>query len=397
MAPAGKPGPRDTSLIPAKNVPIDNFPPWEDLNMHYTPLARFPSAPLLLCLGIGLLVRSAPGQSSAVVPGTGTHIDFVGDSFETGEWGFIHNSPKSSRENDEQTRFPNGRSTNGRWFEGPERGQPDSIKRVPTPEGGLSGSQFALSLRTLNSGIPGQSNRKVEQDDLIVDCVSRVGTIPVAEIPNVVTRVYLPPADQWENRSGPHFGFRGTLTTTTWKEEEQRGFGRFGSRGKSVKGLEPYWPGIWVHFQSKTDSKVAEDAAFLTVRGNRLGRDFKVRDISQDEFGWWTLGMSFTGDGMVHYYASPGVDDLTESDYLTSQFPYQYRAERFETMFFNVCNLNDGRSWSTPFVVDDPQLFVVRSERVQAVVQHKLRLMEQRTAQRQARQATPNTSGRRGR
>ena len=71
-------------------------------------------------------------------------------------------------------------------------------------------------MRTLNSGVPGRISNDVQQDDLIVDCISRLGTsIPVSEIPNCVVRVYLPPDDQWENRTGPHFGFRAGVTTTT--------------------------------------------------------------------------------------------------------------------------------------------------------------------------------------
>jgi hypothetical protein len=70
--------------------------------------------------------------------------------------------------------------------------------------------------------------------------------------------------------------------------------------------------------------------------------------------------MSVTPDGMVHYYASPGVEDLTEDDYITSQFPYSYRAERFRTFFYNICSADDGRRWSTSFVVDDPKVYVLR-------------------------------------
>ena len=264
-----------------------------------------------------------------VVPGTGTHIDFVGDPLEDPNWNFIHNHPKSSREQDERTRGPNGRAANGRWFEGPERGQPDMMKVVPTPPAGLPDSHYALLVRTLHSGIPGRVSYDVQQDDLIVDGVARVGAIPVREMPSVVARVYLPPAEEWENRSGPHFGFRSTASTTVWKTEEQpQRFGRLRpTRNRSYRAKEQYWPGIWVHFRSETDRNVSEDSAYLTVRGNRLGHDFKVREISQDEFGWWTMGMSYTADGRVHFYARPGVEPLTAEDHLSSQHPYSYNAE----------------------------------------------------------------------
>ena len=350
----------------------------------------------VICLVTALAFACSTSAYAAapVVPGTGQWIEYVGDDFETGNWSFIHNHPKSSRENDEQLRGPTGRSTNGRWFEGPERGQPDHMKVVATPEGGIPGSERALLVRTLKSGVPGYINRKVEQDDLVVDIARRVnGTIPVSEVPNFVVRVYLPPWEQWEPRSGPHFGIRGTTRTHVTKAREQSY--TTGNRFRRQKRtrmvtsteIEPYWPGMWIHFRNGKDRNNSESSAFLKVRGNKLGHDFKVMEMP--EYGWYTFGMSFTGDGQVHFYAKKGVEDLSELDYLTSQFPYSYRAETFDTFFFNVVNRNDGHSWSTPFVIDDPQLYVVRSSRIDSIVRNKIKYQE-----RQARARNKSTASR---
>jgi len=330
----------------------------------------------LLCASVlglaGLVPRSATAQG--VVPGTGTLIDYVGDTFEDPDWNFVQRAGKSSKENDGRTRSPLGYSANHRWFEGPERGYPDLLKVIPTPDGGLAGSEHALLMRTLHSGVPGMISRDVQQDDLIVDCISRLGTaIRPAELPNCVVRVYLPPPDKWENRSGPHFGFRIGLSTTT--RERKKGLFGFGATEVTA---EPYWPGMWIHFRSETSPNVDQDSAFIKVRGDRLGRDFHVMEIK--EFGWWTLGMSVTADGAVHYYAHPGIEPLTAADHMTTQYPYSFRAEQFRTFFFNVCNQNDGASWSTPFVIDDPQLFVVRSSRIDSIVQRKLEYKKRSTA-----------------
>lgn len=320
-------------------------------------------------------VSSRSFSARAFVPGTGTLIDYVSDDFETDNWRFIHNLPKSSRENDDRVRSPSGYATNGRWHEGPERGHPDHMRVVPTPEGGLPGSEQALLIRTLNSGVPGGHSYDVQQDDLIASCVSRLsGSISVSEMPSAVTRVYLPPADQWENRTGPHFGFRVSVTTMA---TEKKSFGFFGSRTETTN--EPYWPGMWIHFRSKTSRRIKEDSAFLTIRSETSGRDFRALKIPADQFGWWTLGMSISADGMVHYYAHAGIEDLTAQDHLASKYPYGYRALRFRTYFFDVCNKNDGRTWSTPFVIDDPQLYLVNATRVTSVVERK-----QQRAQRQA-------------
>jgi hypothetical protein len=318
--------------------------------------------------------------SSAFVPGTGTSIDYVGDDFEDSTWQYIHKHPKSSREQDERVRMPTGGSTNGRWYEGPERGQPDQVEIVPTPAGGLEGSARALLMRTLHSGIPGINTRDVQQDDLIANCTARLrGGIPASERPSCTVRVFLPPADQWENRSGPHFGYRTSASTMTTGKTK----GLFSSSRESE--VEPYWPGMWIHFRSQGSRGAKADSAYIAVRSNRMGHDFPAREIPLDQFGWWTLGMSYSGEGMVHYYASPGVDELSQADYLTSQFPYGFQARQFRTYFFDVCNQNDGRTWSTPFVVDDPKLFVMNPARVNSIVAQK----QSQDAQAAARKANP--------
>ncbi len=238
-------------------------------------------------------------------------------------------------------------------------------------------------MRTLHSGIPGYNSNDVQQDDLISNALGRLrGGIPVSERPSVTVRVYLPPAEQWERRGGPQFGFRtsaSTLTTTktaglfSWSSEDK---------------IEAYWPGMWINFRpggSRDGKEAKPDSAYITVRGDRMGRDFIAKEI--DQFGWWTLGVSYSADGMVHYYASPGVDELTQADYITSQYPYSYTARQMRTYFFDVCNRNDGRTWSTPFVIDDPKLYVVDARRLTAVVNRQLKqqqMVAERAAARQA-------------
>ena len=296
---------------------------------------------------------AAPAVHAQVVPGSGTAVRQVGDDFEDEDWSYTFHSPKASKEQDERVRSPTGRSDNGRWFESAKRGQPDVIKRVETPPNGLPGSKGSLLIRTLRSGVPGVSSRRMQQDDLLINISSRIGgTLPVSKSPNFVVRVWLPPFEEWEDRTGPSFAVRAGLRTTTYETST----GLFGGRRRAK--TEPYWPGMFIQFQSETDRRYDKDAAFFTVRAKRSGGDFRGPVIEQT--GWWTLGMSFTPDGQVHYYASPGIDDLTQDDYLASQYPYGFRCERFNTFFFNVCNRDDGHSWSTPWIIDDPTLYVRR-------------------------------------
>jgi len=287
-----------------------------------------------------------------VVPGSGRKLTNVGDSFEDENWSWVPKLPKSSREQDGRLRAPTGFSTNRRWFESPKRGQPDQVERVATPPDGLVGSKGSLLLRSLYTSRPNTPGYEQCQDDFILACASRVGALNIGRTPSFVTRVWLPPFDQWEDRTGTQFGIRADLKTT--KTETKRRF-LFSSRTEHIG--EAYWPGFFIQFHSETDRRFNEDSAMLLLRCDQYGREISGPAIR--ETGWWTFGMSFTPDGRAHYYASPGVDPLTRADYITSTFPYSYRAERFATMFFNVVNSDNGKTWSTPFIVDDTEVFVL--------------------------------------
>ena len=296
---------------------------------------------ILLYTGLAALLNVPfVNGSEPLVPGTGIEITKVGDDFEDPEWEYYMRGAKSSKEMDERTRLPAGESKNKRWYEGVKRGHPDIVRRVPTPEGGLEGSTGALLLRTLRPGIPGRLTHRMQQDDFICDVDYRLGgKIPVSKSPNFVVRVFLPPVDTWENRTGVHFGIRASLET----------------RGREDN---TYWPGMFIVFESKNEQR-PDDYAYLRIRGDRRGRDYKSLQITQT--GWWTFGMSVTPDGQVHYYAKPGIEDLTQEDHLGSGYPYGFRCYLFKTFFFDICTLDNGRTWSTPFVIDDAKMYYVNT------------------------------------
>ncbi|QDT11667.1 hypothetical protein [Stieleria marina] len=310
----------------------------------------------LVAASVVFVANDADAQRP-VVPGTGTELVGVADDFEDPNWGYVPRDPKSTEDIDENQRAPMGRSTNGRWYEGIKRGHPDVVQRIATPAGGIAGSKGALMMRSMYTGLPNRPSNKMHQDDFVANVQYRLGRrLNVSEVPSVTTRVFLPPVAEWESRSGPHFGFRLALETTAMTEQEI-GRGIF-KRKKMEMGNEIYWPGLFIEFENKDQTGKPDDYAYLRVRSNRRGGDFRGPQITTT--GWWTLGMSVTPDGMVHYYASPGVDDLTEADYITSQFPYDYRCERFRTFFYNVCSADDGRRWSTSWIVDDPKVYALR-------------------------------------
>jgi hypothetical protein len=306
---------------------------------------------ILQCLPFLALVIATPAAAfQPVVPGTGQKVEQVGDDFEAADWEWYHNWPKSTEENNKWQNGPGGESKNGRWYEGIKRGHPDYIKRVATPAGGLPGSKSSLLLRSLHTGIPGYPSYRQQQDDFVCNVMDLLGgAIPVHQTPSFVTRVFLPPVKNWERRTGCHFALRAAADTYLYKTSHSGGSER-----------ELYYPGMFIEFETKQDSGLEYDTAYIRVRADQTGYDFKAKEITTT--GWWTFGMSFTSDGAVHYYAKPGVEDLTKADYITSQYPYSYRCQRLRTFFFNVCNGDDGRTWSTEWIVDDSSVYFVKTK-----------------------------------
>ncbi|MEZ6067331.1 MAG: hypothetical protein R3B90_16875 [Planctomycetaceae bacterium] len=203
-------------------------------------------------------------------------------------------------------------------------------------------------LRSKDTGIPGRLSFTQKQDDFVM--VSN--SMSLGSNPACVVRVYMPDFDEWENRQGVTFGMRVGLQGPQWKtsDEDRTWFSR---RPKKV--IEPYYPGFFIAFTPKEVSKDGVDSAMFLIRANENGHEIPGPKITQT--GWWTLGMSVSPDSRVHYYAKPGVEDLTEADRLVTTHPYSIAGTHFNTMFFNICNGDDGKTWSTAWVIDDPQIF----------------------------------------
>ncbi len=317
----------------------------------------------LLLLSAMLAGDSPEVFAQGVVPGTGQKVDGAGDDFEDENWTFPIQRPKSSYNIDKRVREPIGVSSNGVWFESRKRGGPDIIERVPTPKGGLPGSKGAMRMQSLYTGVPNAPSHTSQQDDLITDMSSAFGYgIPVEWSPSVVVRVYLPPFEKWEDATDTSFGFRASVSgigPTKEKYRIRRLFRRSRVMTRMVRKYDTFYPGMFIQFNSKTDEGVEKDSAVFIIRGDDSGGDFMGPEITKT--GWWTLGMSFTADGRVHYYAKPGVDDLRAADHIGSHFSQSVRCQRFNTIFFNICNQDNGRNWSTEWIIDDPSLYVHRT------------------------------------
>lgn len=297
---------------------------------------------------------AAVGFAQGIVPGTGRLVPEVGDDFEDPNWTYYPNLPKvlNNKDNTMSASFPLGISANGRWHEGKMRGQPDVVRRVETPSGGIEGSTGALAIRSLRTGGSWPSHQQ-QQEDFIANLSDRIGKVSVARAPNIVTRVWLPPIDRWENRTGCHFAFRVGLQT------DPHAIMRGGIQTSDFDGS--FWPGMFIHLDSKEGNGATgqkDDYAHFWIKATDDGQ--KMRGPQITTTGWWTLGMSLTPEGRVHFYAKPGVEDLTAKDHIGSSFPFGYKAQQLRSFFFNVCNGDDGKTWSTEFVIDDPKVYFAR-------------------------------------
>ncbi len=292
-----------------------------------------------------------------VVPGTGYKLTEVGDDFENEAWEFVPNWPKASQNLNGDTQHPLGEVNNGRWTESAYRGAPDIVRRVPTPPNGFPGSKGSMLIQTKFPGIPNMITRQQQQDDLLANVNSIVGSLPSSWTPSVVTRVYIRPWSEMEQRTGSSFGFRADCEGMMVKHDtvSSKVFGRNKMTSRMV--YDAYWPGFFIQYNCKATGQHDRDSAIILIRSDELGRDLFGPTITEP--GWWTLGMSFTPDGRVHYYASPGTDRLTQADFITSQNPYGSRTDRFNTFFFNVVTQDDGKTMSTGWIVDDPEVFVL--------------------------------------
>ena len=311
--------------------------------------------PLSLARGcFGLILMCAPwglcSQAQAqIVPGTGNLLNY--DDLEDVNWAYVHNFPKSSKEEDENIRYPLGASNNRMWSESPKRGAPDVVKRTETPIGGLPGSKGSLYMRTRDTGIPGHPGNKQAQDDFVL----AARPCGVGYSPNFVVRVYLPEFKDWEQRQGVSFGIRAGMQGMMTKEKPvKRLFGN--PKKKSVTEMEPYYPGFFIAFNpvSANPAYLADHAQIL-IRSDSKGHEVAGPKITQT--GWWTFGMSVTPDSRCHYYAHAGIADLTAGDHLYSSLPYDIKGDHFNTIFFNVCSADNANSWSTPWIIDDPKVY----------------------------------------
>ena len=308
-----------------------------------------------IILGLTAIISTSYGAPK-VVPGTGKIVNQ--DKFEDPSWMFKHLGNNNYGK-------PVYGSTNQRWTGNNKRVVPDKVITVNTPAGGLNSSHKSMLIQTLNITRPkSRPSSGIGQADLLMQEKGR--SIQLSQVPNFTVRVFIPEWKNFEQRYGSSFGIRMYMRCKMTTYQEAPSYeGRFGRRTMKkvpVTKIDDYYPGFWIQY---VNNKVSPFARF-TVRADNNGRDYpqfrgnslgstpKKHRIAKT--GWWTFGASMLPGGTVQYYAGPGVDPLTEDDFVMESKPYE--CHEFNKIFFDV--VGNGSNWSTGWIIDDPTIYVAK-------------------------------------
>lgn len=268
------------------------------------------------------LHSEAEDDSDGSVLGRAVRLDILCDDFEDRDWHYNYQD-----------------HTCYRGFWGPaDRGEPEFIRRVVTPSGGLKESSGALEIRTDNSG----KDNNPGQDDLKTQGFStRLGRdLARADQPLFVVRVWLPPFSEWPEGKGLGvFGFRQAAQLTENRTSE-------------------YYPSIWFCY----DKQIGPSPYFFFRLGN--GRALDVRGDAISQPGWWTLAIAFDTKGIGHYYARPGIKTPTEANKMfdTTRFRTVDGIDNRRMAFcgYSFFSLGSKQGASTRFVIDDYEVWAVK-------------------------------------
>ncbi|MFA9478869.1 PEP-CTERM sorting domain-containing protein [Phycisphaerales bacterium AB-hyl4] len=267
------------------------------------------------------------------IPGDGLRIDAISDDFEDPAWSFNHDTATSA---------------NGLW-RGSFRGAPDVVEPIASPAGGLSGQSQSLLLRSQDFG----KDATPGQDDFVSQSYTNRGvTAPTrADLPSVIARVYLPEVEELNTEWGV-FGMRLEAVSN--------------DRVGGADALGRYYPSIWINYWPQGESNhPTRSQPYLSFR---LGDGYAI-DVAGPYLaggGWYTFGLAFDEAGIAHYYASGGVDPLTEADrvFNSTQFATNHTSgvnpgmDSVNYHFFSM-GYPETHDWSMAFLIDDVSVYMI--------------------------------------
>ena len=161
----------------------------------------------------------------------------------------------------------------------------------------------------------------------------------------------MPPFEKWEQRTGASLGWscerdrlrsagRRRLARTPQTELVHRPYQTAGS------GVDNFYPGMFIQFNSKKTTGKEKDSAIFIIRGNSYRTGLSGTGITEP---------GLVDAGHVVHARRPGAllrqprrrRPDRRRPHLLALFVWR-DGHRVNTLFFNVVNIDDGRTWSTP-------------------------------------------------
>lgn len=286
----------------------------------------------MLLSPIAVPLQSEAGKATNVsnVLGRTVPLNIIWDDFESPNWNY---------------NYQDHVCCHGFWIGTiglgePDRGDPELLKCIATPDGGKNGSTRALEIRTNEI----DSDKVPYQEDLrTINFEKKLGRkLTRTDQPVVTVRVWLPPFDQWGDYY--KFGFR---------QEFIR---------KNDFQYYQYYASIFFVYDKPRPFFI------FRIHPNLEKKAIEILGGPIRKPGWWTLAIAFDEKGVDYYYARPGVDIPTEEDKIfdtrqlkAKEDTYDSSMDKVAYSFFSLMYPETGNA-SPQFVIDDYEVWVVKDK-----------------------------------
>ncbi|MFH1507170.1 MAG: hypothetical protein ABIG46_01910 [Candidatus Omnitrophota bacterium] len=261
-------------------------------------------------------VESKAGETTDIpnVLGRNHRLNDLCDDFEDVNWYFDYDKRESN---------------NGLWKANTgdnDKGEPEILKRVSPPAGGIIGSTGALVIQT---NIPEKVVDKNKDQEDSESTGTGQHKLSREKQPVFIVRVYLPPFAEW----GDYYSF---------------GF-RILAYGNAPHDT-PAVPSIWIRYEGKI-----KGAHFYFRIFDKQGMPVEVIGKPIKQYGWWTLAIAFDQNGNSRFYAKPGVEPLSNSDKMFDTNNNNLLIDYIGHSFFSLGYTNG--NLSPRIVVDDYEVW----------------------------------------
>lgn len=213
--------------------------------------------------------------------------------------------------------YNHGWAGQGYGLTGTQRGAPESIKVVHTPSSNVFSGKKSLQFYSHNrnsqwrtdhhtTGTEYDNPDKEQQDDFFMPIIKKQGEKGwvATDTPAVLMHIYTEGISSTDEHQ--YTSLRMPIVSKINRKY----------KGKNVR---PWWPGIWIYQKPSSNKYIIK---LRRPASSSMDVPFNFPEAKKiQESTWWTLGLSITPDGNIHYFLTDSyVKNLTMKHYLTSSF-----------------------------------------------------------------------------